>query len=71
MIQADSELGVKLGIWYGNRPILSLGIREQLTLNQRATGSIPVRPTIFFNDLSRSYLDPVRGKTFFRSVSGN
>jgi len=53
MIQVDSELGGKLGVGYGNRPILSIGIREQLTLNQRATGSIPVQPTIFFNNLER------------------
>ncbi len=54
MIQVDSELGVKLGVGYGNRPILSIGIREQLTLNQRATGSIPVRPTTF----STTYVPP-------------
>ena len=38
---------------------------------RRASGSIPVRPTIFFNDLRHSRLDPVRGKVCFKSVSGN
>ena len=44
---------------------------EQLTLNQRATGSIPVRPTNTIKHLRRSCLDPVRGKTCYRSVSGS
>jgi hypothetical protein len=33
------------------RPDLEHDLIEQLTLNQRATGSTPVRPTIFFNNL--------------------
>jgi len=41
------------------------------TLNQRATGSIPVRPTNTINGLCRSRQHPIRGKTCFRSVSGN
>ena len=44
---------------------------EQLTLNQRATGSTPVRPTNKINDLGRSRQDPLSHKTCFRSVSGN
>ena len=52
-------------------PLGSGGMRsEQLTLNQRVRGSIPVRPTIFFNDLRASRPDPARGKNCFRSVSG-
>jgi len=43
---------------------------EQLTLNQRARGSSPRRPTIFFNDLRASRSDPDRGKNCFRPVSG-
>jgi hypothetical protein len=71
MIQVDSEVGVKLGVWYGNRPILSIGITAQLTLNQRATGSTPVRRTNYINDLGRSGPDPISHKTCFRSVSEN
>ncbi len=41
------------------------------TLNQRATGSIPVRPTNKINDLGRSRQDPLFHKTCYRSVSGN
>ena len=37
---------------YFNASLSSL--KEQLTLNQRATGSIPVRPTNKINDLGRS-----------------
>ena len=44
---------------------------EQLTLHLRATGSIPVRPTNYINDLGRSRPDPVSHKTCYRSVSGN
>ena len=42
-----------------------------LTVDQWGTGSIPVRPTNTINNLRRSCHDPVRGKTCFRSVSGN
>ncbi len=63
MIQVDSELGVKLGVGYGNRPILSIGIREQLTLNQRATGSIPVRPTTFSSTYEHPAVIPPIEKT--------
>jgi hypothetical protein len=71
MIQVDSELGVKREVGYRGMPILAIGIREQLTLHQRATGSTPVRPTNYINDLGRSRPDPISHKTCFRSVSEN
>jgi len=71
MIQVDSELGVKLGIGYGNRPIPSIGIREQLTLNQRAVGSTPTQRTNTINDLGRFRQHPVRRETCFKPVSGS
>jgi len=70
MIEVDSELGAKLGVGYRDRPILTMDIREQLTLNQRAAGSIPARPTIFFKHLRASRLDPARGKTCFNLFLG-
>jgi len=64
-----------LGFWtevvFRGRQLLAIGFREQLTLNQRATGSIPVRPTNKINDLRHSCPDPVCHKTCYRSVSGN
>jgi hypothetical protein len=53
------------------RPDLEHDLIEQLTLNQGATGSTPVRPTNYINDLGRSRQDPLFHKTCFRSVSGN
>jgi hypothetical protein len=71
MIQVDSELGVKREVGYRGMPILAIGIREQLTLHQRATGSTPVRPTNYINDFGRPRQHPVRGKVCFKPVSGN
>ena len=48
-----------------------ISVIEQLTLNQRATSSILVRPTNTINDLRCSLPDPVYHKTCFKSVSGN
>ncbi len=42
-----------------------------LNFNQRATGSTPVRPTNYINDLGRSRPDPISHKPCFRSVSAN
>jgi hypothetical protein len=43
-------------------------LREQLTLNQRATGSIPTRPTNSINDLGHPRQHLIRGKTCFKPV---
>ena len=44
---------------------------EILALNQRTTGSPPVRPTNTINDLGRSRQDSLFHKICYRSVSGN
>ena len=47
------------------------GDGEKLTLNHRATGSIPRRPTIFFKHLRASRRYPSNRKNCFKPVSAS